>query len=118
MNAPFPPAEARRALIERHADLIEAAIKAVSARAAWSPFKDSPSTKIHGPDKPVAGKAAFEAQLNSPFDLDLPGVIDRVGGVGSLIVAVQTLANGRTTVLQGVIHLMLFAIYLFTTFVP
>ncbi|MNS06262.1 1-pyrroline-5-carboxylate dehydrogenase [compost metagenome] len=79
MNAPFPPAEARRALIERHADLIEAAIKAVSARAAWSPFKDSPSTKIHGPDKPVAGKAAFEAQLNRPFDLDLPGVIDRVG---------------------------------------
>ena len=73
MNAPFPPAEARRALIERHADLIEAAIKAVSARAAWSPFKDSPSTKIHGPDKPVAGKAAFEAQLNRPFDLDLPG---------------------------------------------
>lgn len=36
----------------------------------------------------------------------------------SLIVSVQTLANGRTTVLQGVIHLMLFGIYLFTTFVP
>ena len=36
----------------------------------------------------------------------------------SLIVAVQTLANGRTTVLQGVIHLMLFAIYLFMTFMP
>ncbi|MDZ3832381.1 MAG: ionic transporter y4hA [Sphingopyxis sp.] len=36
----------------------------------------------------------------------------------SLIVASQTLANGRTTVLQGTIHLMLFAIYLFTTFVP
>ena len=36
----------------------------------------------------------------------------------SLMVASQTLANGRTTVLQGVIHLMLFAIYLFTTFVP
>ena len=79
MNAPFPPAKARRALVDRHADLIEAAIKAASARAAWSPFKDSPSTKIHGPDKPVAGKAAFEAQLNRPFDLDLPGVIDRVG---------------------------------------
>ena len=30
----------------------------------------------------------------------------------------QRPANGRTTVLQGVIHLMLFAIYLFTTFVP
>ena len=36
----------------------------------------------------------------------------------SLIVSAQTLANGRTTVLQGVIHLVLFAIYLFTTFVP
>jgi len=36
----------------------------------------------------------------------------------SLIVSVQTLANGRTTVLQGAIHLMLFAVYLFTTFVP
>ena len=36
----------------------------------------------------------------------------------SLIVASQTLANGRTTVLQGAIHLMLFAIYLYTTFVP
>ncbi len=36
----------------------------------------------------------------------------------SLIVASQTLANGRTTVLQGAIHLMLFAVYLFTTFVP
>ncbi|WP_033075319.1 calcium:proton antiporter [Sphingopyxis sp. MWB1] len=36
----------------------------------------------------------------------------------SLIVASQTLANGRTTVLQGTIHLILFAIYLFTTFEP
>lgn len=36
----------------------------------------------------------------------------------SLIVASQTLANGKTTVLQGVIHLMLFAVYLFTTFIP
>ena len=63
MNAPFPVADARRALIDRHAALIDAAVKAVSARVAWSPFKDSPSTKIHGPDKPVAGKAAFEAGL-------------------------------------------------------
>ena len=52
MNAPFPPAEARRALIDRHAALIEAAIKAVSARAAWSPFKDSPSTKIQARTSP------------------------------------------------------------------
>lgn len=36
----------------------------------------------------------------------------------SLIVASQTLANGRTTVLQGAIHLTIFAVYLFTTFIP
>jgi phenylacetic acid degradation protein paaN len=79
LNAPFPVADARLALVGRHAALIDAAVAAVSARAAWSPFKDSPSTKIHGPDKPVAGRAAFEAQLNRPFDLDLPGVIGRAG---------------------------------------
>ena len=83
MNAPFPAPDARVALIDRHAALIEAAIEAVSDRAAWSPFKDSPSTKLHGPDKPLMGKAAFEAQLNNPFDLDLPGVIDRVGAEAS-----------------------------------
>ena len=36
----------------------------------------------------------------------------------SLIVSVQTLANGRTTVLQGTVHLVLLATYLFTTIVP
>lgn len=79
MNAPSPLAEARRALIDRRAELIAAAIEAVSARAAWSPFQDSPSTRIHGPDKPAIGKAAFEAQLGRPFVLDQPGVINHVG---------------------------------------
>lgn len=36
----------------------------------------------------------------------------------SLIVAVLSLGNGRTTVLQGVVHLILFAAYLFTIIVP
>ncbi|WP_422058802.1 calcium:proton antiporter [Sphingopyxis sp.] len=36
----------------------------------------------------------------------------------SLIVASQTLANGRTTVLQGAIHLTIFAVYLVLTFIP
>ena len=69
----------RDAVVARHAELIESALDAIRTRRAWSPFKDSPSTKIHGPDKPVAGKAAFEAQLGKRFELDLPGVIDRVG---------------------------------------
>lgn len=67
------------ALIERHKALIANAIEAVETRKSWSPFKDSPSTKIHGPEKPAAGKAAFEAQLGKPFGLDQPGVTHWVG---------------------------------------
>ena len=36
----------------------------------------------------------------------------------SLMVATLSLATGRTTVLQGVVHLVIFAVYLFTTVVP
>lgn len=79
MDGSNPLADHRIALIARHAPMIDAAIQAVETRQAWSPFKDSPSTKIHGPDKPVAGKAAFEAHLNRPFDLDQPGVIGHAG---------------------------------------
>jgi len=69
----------RRALIARHAPTLEAAIAAVQTRRSWSPFSDSPSTKIHGPDKPGAGKAAFEARLGTTFDLGQPGVVGEFG---------------------------------------
>ncbi len=36
----------------------------------------------------------------------------------TLLVASLTLGTGRTTVVQGVVHLMIFATYLFTTLVP
>ena len=36
----------------------------------------------------------------------------------SLLVATLSLGTGRTTVLQGVVHLMIFAVYVFTTIVP
>lgn len=66
-------------LISRHAPTLDAAIAAVQSRASWSPFKDSPSTKIHGPDKPVQGKAAFENRLGKRFVIDQPGVTAWVG---------------------------------------
>ncbi len=72
-------ADNHRDLIARHAPTLDAAIEAVRTRRAWSPFRDSPSTKIHGPDKPVQGKAAFEARLGARFDLDQPGVVGEVG---------------------------------------
>lgn len=36
----------------------------------------------------------------------------------TLLVATLSLGTGRTTVLQGVVHLVIFAVYLFTTVVP
>lgn len=36
----------------------------------------------------------------------------------TLLVATLSLSNGRTTVLQGVVHLVIFFVYLFTTIVP
>ncbi|MBU1348105.1 MAG: aldehyde dehydrogenase family protein [Alphaproteobacteria bacterium] len=69
----------RRTLIARHGPTLTAAIDAVQTRKSWSPYSDSPSTKIHGPDKPGAGKAAFEARLGMTFDLDQPGVVGEVG---------------------------------------
>jgi phenylacetic acid degradation protein paaN len=67
------PPDRHADLIARHAATLDAAIEAVQTRRAWSPFSDSPSTRIHGPDKPPAGKAAFEARLNATFDLNQPG---------------------------------------------
>ena len=36
----------------------------------------------------------------------------------SLFVASLSLGTGRTTVLQGIVHLVIFATYLFTTIIP
>lgn len=67
------------ALIEKHSELLAQAVDAVKTRKAWSAYNESPSTKIHGPDKPVDGKAAFQARLKKKFMLDFPGVETWVG---------------------------------------
>ncbi|WP_404334141.1 hypothetical protein AB2M62_12435 [Sphingomonas sp. MMS12-HWE2-04] len=36
----------------------------------------------------------------------------------TLLVATQSLATGRTTILQGVVHLVIFGVYMFTVVVP
>lgn len=78
-GSPTPLKDRHRGLIERHAATLAGAIDAVQTRKSWSPYSDSPSTKIHGPDKPGAGKSAFEARLETIFDLDQPGVTGTVG---------------------------------------
>ncbi|RZI41103.1 ionic transporter y4hA [Herbaspirillum sp. HC18] len=36
----------------------------------------------------------------------------------SIVVATQSLSTGRTTVMQGTVHLVIFGVYLFTTIIP
>jgi len=36
----------------------------------------------------------------------------------TLLVATSSLATGRTTVLQGMVHLVIFGVFVFTTLVP
>jgi phenylacetic acid degradation protein paaN len=67
-------------LFERHRALLDQALKAIAARGYWSAFPESPSPKVYGEGVPEAGKAAFEALLNKPFPLTLPGATGTVGG--------------------------------------
>lgn len=64
---------------EQHNDLLTKALDACARRYSWSGWPESPSTRIHGPDKPAAGKARFESLLNRDFPLEQPGEVARVG---------------------------------------
>ncbi|HEX9278044.1 MAG TPA: aldehyde dehydrogenase family protein, partial [Casimicrobiaceae bacterium] len=66
-------------LFERHKALLDRALQAIAERGYWSAFPESPSPKVYGEGAAEAGKAAFEALLNKPFPLTLPGAAGTVG---------------------------------------
>jgi phenylacetic acid degradation protein paaN len=66
-------------LFARHQALLEQALKAIADRGYWSAFPESPSPKIYGEGAAEAGKAAFDALLNKPFPLTLPGAAGTTG---------------------------------------
>lgn len=98
------------------------------------------------PESVAALKAAFADQLQTSLNLTLGSALASIGltiptvaalsllngwtlALGldlretillilSLMVATLSLGTGRTTVLQGAVHLVIFAVYLFTTVVP
>lgn len=78
-QATAAPAAAHEELSARHADTLQRAIEAVSTRESWSPFSDSPSSKIHGAEKPVEGQEAFEAWLGKRYEIDQPGIAGWIG---------------------------------------
>ncbi|HEX7273849.1 MAG TPA: phenylacetic acid degradation protein PaaN [Casimicrobiaceae bacterium] len=65
-------------LFERHRALLDQALNAIAVRGYWSAFPESP--KAYGEQMPAYGKAAFEALLDKPFPLTLPGARGSVGG--------------------------------------
>jgi len=65
-------------LFERHRALLDQALNAIAARGYWSAFPESP--KAYNEHMPAHGKVAYEALLNKPFPLTLPGAHGSVGG--------------------------------------
>tara|TARA_R100000005_G_scaffold54158_1_gene26702 strand:+ start:9825 stop:11528 length:1704 start_codon:yes stop_codon:yes gene_type:complete len=67
------------ALFAKHQDLLTKALDACAHRYAWSGWPENPSSKIHGEEKPAAGRARFEALLGQDFPLSQPAESGRVG---------------------------------------
>ena len=65
----------------------------------------------------IPAVATVSILLGEPLDLGL-GVKDIVLLALTLLVGVITLGTGRTTVLQGIVHLVIFATFLFLAVVP
>jgi Ca2+:H+ antiporter len=65
----------------------------------------------------IPGVAALSLFADMPISLGL-GPKSIVLLFLTLIVSTLSLATGRTTILQGVVHLVIFGVYLFTTIVP
>jgi len=64
---------------------------------------------------PVVALVSLATGWTLVLGLDLKGIVLLAL---SLLVATLSLATGRTTILQGAVHLVIFAVYLFTTIVP
>ena len=66
-------------LFAKHRATLEEALDACDKRYSWTAYAESPSRKIHGEEKPRAGKARFEALLGTDYPLQQPGEIGRTG---------------------------------------
>jgi Ca2+:H+ antiporter len=65
----------------------------------------------------IPAVAAVSILLDQPLELGLAAK-DEVLLAITLLVGVITLGTGRTTVMQGIVHLVIFAVFLFFTAVP
>ncbi|MGN6686854.1 MAG: phenylacetic acid degradation protein PaaN [Actinomycetales bacterium] len=65
-------------LFSRHRETLERAVDAISTRAFYSAYPESPSPRVYGESAASDGKAAFEAWQGSEFPLSTPGAQGRV----------------------------------------
>jgi phenylacetic acid degradation protein paaN len=66
-------------LFDKHRATLDGALKAIATRGYWSPYPEVASGRIYGEMANADARAAFEASLNKPFDLEQPGTIASVG---------------------------------------
>jgi len=62
-----------------HSPTFQRAQAACASRECWSPYPEMPKLYPDAAVAAAAGQAAFEAMLDQPFALDLPGVTGRLG---------------------------------------
>ena len=77
----------------------------------------SPRSRAKSYTNSAVAQAAVSLTMGWPLSLGLDAK-SMVLLVLTLIVATLSLGAGRTTVLQGAVHLVIFAVYLFTTVAP
>ena len=63
----------------KHLNKLNKALDACQYRYSWTAYTESPSSKIHGNERPKQGKKNYEAMLNRDYPLNLPGETGRVG---------------------------------------
>jgi phenylacetic acid degradation protein paaN len=66
-------------LYEQHAAALDAAAQACRTRGWFSLFQETPDRHPGGEAARAAGLAAFQGQLGRRFELEQPGLVDRVG---------------------------------------
>ena len=66
-------------LFDKHKATLERALQALAERSYWSAYPESASPKVYGEGAAEAGRAAFEALRNRPFDLAQPATAGTVG---------------------------------------
>ena len=59
--------------IAKHRETLDAAVAAIASRGFWTPYPEMPSPRVYGETAANDAETAFQALLNTPFDLDQPG---------------------------------------------